>query len=204
MGQLEVSYFITMKFFVLLASLALASAAPRVLKLKAGADIEHGFCGGDEGLLNIAQLSVDPYPVTVASGSSFTLAVTIDLLKEVAVGTSIKLKIVKEGLIDFPLPCLDLNGTPVGSCEYDGDFLLAAADEALCQGGYFPEGQACKLPLMAGQYGGGEPLTITLPDDLPDMIIDLLASGTYKVEIHANNGGSELVCAWVRLELQGA
>merc|ERR1712061_476661 len=85
--QLEVSYCITMKFFVLLASLALASAAPRVLKLKAGAPIEHGFCGGDEGLLNIAELSVDPYPVTVASGSSFTLAVTIDLLKEVAVGT---------------------------------------------------------------------------------------------------------------------
>merc|ERR1711981_1526793 len=56
-----------------------------------------------EGLLNIAERDVTPYPVTVASGSSFTLAVTIDLLKEVAVGTSIKLKIVKEGLIDFPL-----------------------------------------------------------------------------------------------------
>merc|ERR1712080_373417 len=144
--QFEVSYFIIMKFLVLLASIALASAAPKVLRLKAGADIEHGFCGGDEGLLNIAQLSVDPYPVTVASGSVFTLAVTIDLLKEVAVGTSIKLKIIKEGLIDFPLPCLDLNGTPVGSCEYDGDFLLAAADEALCQGGYFPEGQLQTSP----------------------------------------------------------
>ena len=104
-----------MKFLILLSAIALASAAPKTLRLKAGADIEHGFCGGDEGLLSIAQLSVDPYPVTIASGSMFTLAVTIDLLKDVAVGTTIKLKLIKEGLIDFPLPCLDINGTPVGS-----------------------------------------------------------------------------------------
>ena len=65
--------------------------------------------------------------------------------------------------------------------EYEGDFLLEAATDALCgdeltPGGYFPPGQACKLPLGPGVYGGGDPIVVTLPDSIPDLIVDLLAN----------------------------
>merc|ERR1712110_678109 len=107
----------------------------------------------------------------------------------------------------FPFPCLDLNGTPIGSCEYEGDFLLEAATDALCgdeltPGGYFPPGQACKLPLAPGVYGGGDPIVVTLPDSIPDLIVGLLANGKYHVDITLKNAdGSENTCVKVHLEL---
>merc|ERR1712241_1527742 len=178
---------------------------PKIHKLiKANQDIEHAFCEGAAQPISIDQLSIDPYPVVVASNSEFTIAAKVEILEEVPVGTKVKLNILREGFIDFPLPCLDLGGTPVGSCEYDGDFLLNAGTDALCGGGYFPDGQECKLPLKPGTYGGGEPITITLPADLPDLIINLLASGTYKITAHAMLAdGSEMTCFYVRLEVTG-
>jgi len=169
-------------------------------------DVEIEWCG-DGRPISIDQASVEPFPIVVHAGATITLAVTITVLEEIPVGSKIKLNIVKEGLIPFPIPCLDLNGTPIGSCEYEGDFLLEAATDALCgdeltPGGYFPPGQDCKLPLAPGVYGGKDPIVVTLPDSIPDLIVDLLANGKYHVDVTLKNAdGSENTCVRVHLEL---
>merc|ERR1712107_94445 len=57
-------------------------------------------------------------------------------------------------------PCLDIEGLSLGSCTYDGDHLLEEAATAGICPTYFPEGQACALPLNPGVYGGGDPLVL--------------------------------------------
>jgi hypothetical protein len=54
------------------------------------------------------------------------------------------------------------------SSDYAGQDLLDFGADVLCPT-YFPEGQACSLPLNPGKYGGGDPLTITL-GDIPDIL----------------------------------
>merc|ERR1712038_2233358 len=76
------------------------------------------------------------------------------------------------------IPCLEIDGLHIGSCDYDGDHLLELGAEALCPD-YFPAGQDCKLPLNPGVYGGGEPLVLGPLPEIPSIIGDLLASGTY-------------------------
>ena len=78
-------------------------------------DIQLTFPLGDGRPVSVDQASVEPYPIVVHAGATITLAVTITVLEEIPVGSKIKLNIVKEGLLPFPLPCLDLNGTPIGS-----------------------------------------------------------------------------------------
>merc|ERR1712098_813963 len=104
-------------------------------------------------------------------------------MEEVPVGTQVSLKIKKEGLIDIPFPCLEVEGLHIGSCDYDGDTLIAEGSDVICST-YFPEGQACNLPLGPGMYGG-----------------DLLGSGTYYAEATLTTGGETFACIYVRVEL---
>ena len=56
-------------------------------------------------------------------------------------------------------------------------------------------------PLNPGVYGAGDPLVLTLPD-IPAVIADLLASGTYYADATILLAdGSEMACIFVRLEL---
>ena len=85
---------------------------------------------------------------------------------------------------------------------YDGDELLATASDFLCPT-YVPDGQECALPLGPGQYGGGDPLVVTLPE-IPSIIGDLLASGTYYAQATVKLAdGSDMTCIWVRVQLVG-
>merc|ERR1719290_938771 len=83
---------------------------------------------------------------------TITLQVAITLNEPVPVGSSIELKIKKEGIVDIPFPCLNIDDLHIGSCTYDGDELLATASDFLCPT-YVPDGQECALPLGPGQYG---------------------------------------------------
>merc|ERR1719427_1269578 len=151
-----------MKVFAILACVALASA--RNIKVD---QLEYGFCDG----------SVEPFPVVIATGETISLSVQLTLNEPVPVGAQVSLKIKKEGVIPIPFPCLEIDGLHLGSCTYDGDHLLELAAEGLCPD-YFPEGQECKLPLNPGVYGGGDPIVLTVPE-IPALIAELLASGTY-------------------------
>merc|ERR1711899_116556 len=103
-------------------------------------ELEYGFCDGSPEPLSLDSISVTPFPIVLAS-----IQVLISLMEAVPVGARIKLNIVKEGLIPFPIPCLTLSeDLHIGSCEYDGQHLLEVGADALCPA-YFPDGQDCSL-----------------------------------------------------------
>merc|ERR1711909_114992 len=69
-----------------------------------------------------------------------------------------------------------------GSCDYDGDH----------------------LPLNPGVYGGGEPLVLGPLPEIPSIIGDLLASGTYYADATITLAdGTQMACLYVRVELAG-
>merc|ERR1712000_360642 len=187
----------TMKFLCLFALVAAASA--RNLKPKLD-DLEYGFCAGSPTPATLTA-AVDPFPVVISTGETITLSVSIDLAETVPVGTQVSLKIKREGIIDIPFPCLEIDGLHIGSCDYDGDYLLNtdSATDTLCPN-YFPEGQACNLPLNPGMYGGDPPIVIEVPE-IPDIIGGLLGSGTYYAEATLTTGGSTFACIYIRVEL---
>merc|ERR1711915_583311 len=99
-------------------------------------------------------------------------------------------------------PCLPIGDISIGSCTYDGDELLASASDFLCPT-YVPEGQECSLPLNPGSYGSADSLTVTLPE-IPGILVDLLASGTYYADATVNYAdGSEMTCIYLRVEITG-
>eukprot|EP00091_Calanus_sinicus_P017817 TRINITY_DN3869_c0_g1_i1.p2 TRINITY_DN3869_c0_g1~~TRINITY_DN3869_c0_g1_i1.p2 ORF type:complete len:169 (-),score=59.35 TRINITY_DN3869_c0_g1_i1:137-643(-) len=145
-------------FAALLACVAMVSA--RNLKLD---ELEVGFCdGANQDVLSLDNISVEPFPLVIATGADITLNVQITLNEPVPAGATIDLKIKREGLIPIPIPCLAIEDIHIGSCSYDGDELLASAGDFLCPA-YVPEGQECMLPLNPGSYGSADSLTVTLP-----------------------------------------
>merc|ERR1712083_634200 len=141
----------TMKGFFSLLCVALASARNVHVKID---QLEYGFCDGSAEPATIDALAVEPFPIVIATGETITLTVEITLNEVVPVGAQVSLKIKKEGLIPIPIPCLTIDGLHIGSCDYDGDYLLEQGADTLCPT-YFP------LP------------------DIPAVIGDLLAAGTY-------------------------
>merc|ERR1712080_70655 len=94
------------------------------------------------------------------------------------------------------LPCVEINGLHIGSCDYDADHLLNLADPILCPD-HFPDGQVCALPLMPGVYGGGDPLVIGPLDDIPDSILPFLKGVIYAEATLTSAAGDKLACIWV-------
>merc|ERR1711909_205161 len=102
----------------------------------------------------------------------------------------------------FPLVIATGADITLGSCDYDGDELLASASDFLCPT-YFPDGQDCMLPLNPGFYGSTDSLTLTLPE-IPGILVDLLAAGTYYADATVKYAdGSEMTCLYIRVELSG-
>merc|ERR1712227_959834 len=94
-----------MKFLlVALCSLAMASA------------IEVEICDPEitEAHFDNLDIAVDPDPIIVEAGKQVGLHFAIDLLNQINGGT-VKIDIVS-GIL--PVPCLEVEGHKVGSCEY--------------------------------------------------------------------------------------
>merc|ERR1711973_305924 len=129
-----------MKLIVFLATIVLVSA--KSIKID---QLEYGFCdGADTSVGSIDAADVQPFPVEVKTGASVTISATVTL------------NIVKEGIVDLPIPCLEIEGLHVGSCSYDADYLLTKFSDFLCPA-HVPDGQACATPLNPGTYGGDPP-----------------------------------------------
>merc|ERR1712212_73968 len=138
--------------------------------------------------------------MVIATGADITLNVQITLNEPIPAGATVSLKIKREGLIPIPIP--PIGDISIGSCDYDGDELIAAASDFLCPT-YFPEGQECMLPLNPGFYGSTDSLTLTLPE-IPGILVDLLAAGTYYADATVKYAdGSEMTCLYIRVELSG-
>merc|ERR1712013_507455 len=175
-------------FATLLACATMVSA--RNLKLD---ELDVGFCDGANS---------DVLPLDIAPGETIPLNVQIPLNEPIPAGATVSLKIKREGLIPIPIPCLPIGDISIGSCDYDGDELLASASDFLCPT-YVPDGQDCMLPLNPGFYGSAESLTLTLPE-IPGILVDLLAAGTYYADATVKYAdGSEMTCLYIRVELSG-
>merc|ERR1712001_179232 len=185
-----------MKLIVLLATIVLVSA--KSIKID---QLEYGFCeGADSSVGTIDVMDVQPFPVEVKTGATVTVSATLTLNTEVPAGAKVALNIVKQGIVDLPIPCLELEGLHIGSCEYEADYLLEKFSEFMCPA-HFLEGQTCATSLMPGSYGGDPPVTVEIPE-IPDVIGDLLASGTYYADatvMYAD--GTQMTCLYVRIEV---
>lgn len=85
--------------------------------------------------------------------------------------------------------------------EYDVDYLLTKFSDFLCPD-FVPDGQSCTTPLNPGAYGG-QPLFEAVIPDIPDIIADLIGSGTYYAgAIITNPDGSEFTCTYLRIQVE--
>merc|ERR1712198_561456 len=182
---------VTMKLLCL-ALLVASTSAFDLSKLRLAApptEIEYGFCDGSPEPASIDNISVEPFPILVQNGASVTLAVQITLNEPLPAGASVSLNLVLEGIIPIKIPCLDIDGLSLGSCTYTGDHLLEVAETAGICPTYFPDGQACALPLNPGVYGGGDPLVL-----LP------ILKGTVRAEANfLLADGSLFACGYARV-----
>jgi hypothetical protein len=100
----------SMKSLVFLSLLALATG--RKIHVR---ELQYGFCEGSPQPFSIDEVVLEPYPVVVQTGATIHLAIGITLNEPIPVGATAKLKIVRDGLIDIPLPCLDIGDISIGS-----------------------------------------------------------------------------------------
>merc|ERR1712183_279316 len=178
------------KLIVLLATIDLVSA--KSIKID---QLEYGFCdGADTSVGSIDAADVQPFPVEIKTGASITISATLTLSATVPAGAKVALNIVKEGIVNLPIPCLEIEGLHIGSCEYEADYLRPA---------HVPDGQACATPLNPGTYGGDPPITVEIPE-IPDIIAGFLASGTYYADATIMDAdGNQMTCLYVRIEVVG-
>ena len=94
-------------FFI---ALCLASAQALTLKFKNKAlDISYCLDGSDQWVSNI-MLDVQPWPVTVATGATFTLDGGLDILQEIEPESMLRLELtLKTAIGDLPIPCIPVS-----------------------------------------------------------------------------------------------
>ena len=71
--------------------------------------------GADSSVGTIDVMDVQPFPVEVKTGATVTVSATLTLNTEVPAGAKVALNIVKEGIVDLPIPCLEIEGLHIGS-----------------------------------------------------------------------------------------
>ena len=76
---------------------------------------EYGFCDGAAEPLTIDALSVLPDPLVLATGAEINLQVLLTLLEPLPVGAKIKVNMQKDGLINIPIPCINVGEISIGT-----------------------------------------------------------------------------------------
>ncbi len=94
-----------------------------------------------------------------------------------------------------------IDGTPLGSCEYEASKLLTDLEGTGYCDQLVPEGQACALPLNPGTYAPGDSvIEITLPD-IPPILIPFLGGDIDATVVIKLADGTEIICLHVLIEL---
>ena len=99
-----------MTFLIVLSLLTLAAGHKIHIR-----ELQYGFCEGAYEPFSIDEFILEPDPVVVQSGATIHLAIGVTLNLPIPVGSTTTLKIVRDGIIDFPLACYDLGGISIGS-----------------------------------------------------------------------------------------
>merc|ERR1712179_596943 len=159
--------------------------------------IEDSFClDGSEAWIKNNQADVEPYPIILAPGKTITIKAGLELLKEIPLGAKVKLDIVRNSVVDIPIPYF-----PVGSCTYDGDRVMKRFEPFIHD--KMPPGQECKLPIKPGKFGGSaNGVTVTIPSDIPEEILNL-GAGVYTAEATQLDANDNAVfCIRVKIEVE--
>jgi hypothetical protein len=101
---------LSMKSLVFLSLLALT--AGRKIQVW---ELQYGFCAGAPEPFSNDEVVVEPYPLVVQTGATLHLAIGITMKEPIPVGATATLKIIKDGFIDIPLPCIPIGELYVGS-----------------------------------------------------------------------------------------
>merc|ERR1739847_191822 len=136
MGSQGLYCTIIMKVFAaLLACAAMVSA--RNLKLD---ELEVGFCdGANSDVLSLDNISVEPFPLVIATGETITLNVQITLNEPIPAGATVSLKIKREGLIPIPIPCLPIGDISTGSLTLTLPEIPGTLVDLLAAGTYYAD-----------------------------------------------------------------
>jgi hypothetical protein len=97
---------------ILIFHFLLALASGRKIQTR---ELQYGFCEGSFEPFSFDEFVLEPYPLVVQSGATIHLAIGITLNFPIPVGSTTHLKLVRTGLIDIPLPCLELEDISIGS-----------------------------------------------------------------------------------------
>jgi len=168
--------------------------------------LEVDFCDGAHHTGTIDFASVSPFPVKIATGASVKVKAQFTLSEKILEGATVKLDIQRKEpwwLPNIHIPCIEVEGIRVGSCEYSVSWLLERGARYICPD-YFPAGQACKLPLLPGVYGGSNPLRLGPIRSVPNIIADLIGSGEYDARVKVfSKEGTLITCIISKVQLTG-
>ena len=70
----------------------------------------------------IDNIDVQPFPISLVTGSSLTIAATLTLNEAVPTGATVSLDLKKEGLIPLPIPCLEIPDSETGEILHIGSW----------------------------------------------------------------------------------
>merc|ERR1739838_95956 len=155
-------------------------------------------CGSTDAL-KIDNIAIGSDKVTIPGELKVNLKASV--LKEVVVPTKVTLKLVKNGLT---LPCIPLGDMHLGSCTYDDvcETLKRIPDDCKSNGilGTIlaDAGLPCRCPLPVNEINiSGAKVTL---DPVPSYI-KFLAEGRIDIEAKAFNGGSEIACVQLSVDV---
>ena len=159
-------------------------------------NVEYGYWDGSQEVFTIEYLDIYPFPMSMCQCKSIYIRAVADLLVPIPVGATVSVKIVKEGLLQLPIPCLEWDEWGlVGSCRYDAEEFLSKYAGYLC-----PDGPC--LPVQPGHYGDKDETIVLSFPDYPDILCDMFYPGYWLIEISIEEpNGSEIACIYIRVEM---
>jgi hypothetical protein len=102
----------TMKLPLFPLSLLALAAAGHKIRTR---DLQYGFCEGASQPFSIDEFVLEPYPVVLHTGAPLHVVLGITLFEPIPVGSTATLKVIKDGFLDIPIPCILFGDIHIGS-----------------------------------------------------------------------------------------
>ena len=58
-----------------------------------------------EGYVDGININISPFPIILKAGETVGIQFSFDVVKDIPVGSTVQIRLVKEGLMPTPLPC---------------------------------------------------------------------------------------------------
>ena len=70
----------------------------------------------------MVSIDVQPFPISLVEGSTLSISAQLTLSEEVPVGSTVTLDLKKEGLVELPIPCLEIPDSETGEILHIGSW----------------------------------------------------------------------------------